>query len=84
MEFDKTRWSCPWNSDQNCTQNYARGSGGVRVWGVLGSREYQGCRRCQGSRGVGGVWGLGSIRDVGGFRGLGALVSMVCQVCLRV
>ena len=25
MEFDKTRWSCPWNSDQNCTQNSARG-----------------------------------------------------------
>ena len=25
MEFDKTQWSCPWNSDQNCTQNSARG-----------------------------------------------------------
>ena len=21
MEFDKTKWSCPWNSRQNCTQN---------------------------------------------------------------
>ena len=25
MEFDKTGWSCPWNSDQNCTENSARG-----------------------------------------------------------
>ena len=24
MEIDKTRWSCPWNSDQNCTQNSVR------------------------------------------------------------
>ena len=28
MEFDQTRWSCPWNSDQNCTQNSARGGEG--------------------------------------------------------
>ena len=28
MEFDKTRWSCSWNSDQNCTQNSPRGGGG--------------------------------------------------------
>ena len=24
LEFDKARWSCPWNSDQNYTQNSAR------------------------------------------------------------
>ena len=30
MEFDKTRWSCPWNSDQNCTHNSAGGGGGSR------------------------------------------------------
>ena len=24
MEFDKTRWSCSWNSDQNCAQNFTR------------------------------------------------------------
>ena len=23
MKFDKTKLSCPWNSDPNCTQNYA-------------------------------------------------------------
>ena len=38
MEFDKTRWSCPWNSDQNCTQNSAKGSkwvgGGPGVVGL--------------------------------------------------
>ena len=25
IEFKKTRWSCLWHSDQNCTQNSARG-----------------------------------------------------------
>ena len=44
MEFDKTRWSSSWNSDQNCTQNSARGWWGPRGWvgiglqGVLGDR----------------------------------------------
>ena len=33
MEFDKTKWSSPWNSDQNCTQISARGWG-VGGWGV--------------------------------------------------
>ena len=28
MEFDKTKWCCPWNSDQNCAQNSARGDRG--------------------------------------------------------
>ena len=39
MEFDKIRWSCPWNSDQDCTQNSARdwwglglGVGGGHGW----------------------------------------------------
>ena len=39
MEFDKTRWSCSWNSDQNSTQNSARG-----WWGpgdVGGSVSYE-------------------------------------------
>ena len=48
IEFHKTRWSCPWNSDQNCTQNSARGSwgpgggwvGGVGVVGVQGVGGY--------------------------------------------
>ena len=29
IEFNKTRWSCPWNNDQNWTQNSA-GGGGVQ------------------------------------------------------
>ena len=33
MEFDKTKWSCPWNNDQNCTQNSAGVGGG---WGSGG------------------------------------------------
>ena len=36
MEFDKTRWSCSWNSDQNCTQNFAGvvgvGCGVCLIW----------------------------------------------------
>ena len=51
MEFDKTKWSCPRNSDQNCTQNSARvwwrsgmvgvrgvGGGGGKGLGVVGVR----------------------------------------------
>ena len=43
MEFDKTKWPCPWNSDQNCTQNSARGwwvkgVGGGEGQGVGGGR----------------------------------------------
>ena len=52
MEFDKTRWSCLWNSDQNCTQNSARG-----WWGSRGG-WVEGCRGCVGP-GVGGVGGGG-------------------------
>ena len=36
MEFGKTRWSCSWNSDQNCTQNLATGWG-EGGWGGGGS-----------------------------------------------
>ena len=36
MEFDKTRWSCSWSSDQNCTQNSARRWWGPRGWGGWG------------------------------------------------
>ena len=47
MEFDKTKWSCPWNSDQNCTKNSARGWYGFKgVGGCVGL-------------GVRGVWGRG-------------------------
>ena len=40
MEFDKTRWSCPWNNDQNCTQNSVGvlGVKGSRGWGSRGGR----------------------------------------------
>ena len=68
MEFDKTRWSCPWNSDQNCTQNSSRGGRGEGVWGgmsrgggglvVVGSRGGEGLGRW-GSMGGGG---LGEVR----------------------
>ena len=37
MESNKTGWSCPWNSDQNCTQNSVRGCSGVESRG-FGSR----------------------------------------------
>ena len=37
MEFDGTGWSCPYNSDQNCTQNPAkRCRGGVECGGLGG------------------------------------------------
>ena len=48
MEFDKTRWSCSWNSDQNCTQNSDGGGWGPGGWvgmgvqGVVGSRGWCG------------------------------------------
>ena len=45
MKFDKTRWSCSCNSDQNCTQNSAGVEGGLGVVGVqvvAGLRGYQG------------------------------------------
>ena len=51
--IDKTRWSCPWNSDQNYTQNSARGwwgpGGWVGLW-VGGG----------GDPGSGGVQGVGA------------------------
>ena len=47
MEFDTTRGACPWNSDQNCTQNLAMLGGGL---GVVGVRD-------EGSLGVGGSGG---------------------------
>ena len=51
MELDKTRWCCPWNSDQNCTQNSARG------WWGQGGRG--------GRVGGGGVKGVGGGVDQG-------------------
>ena len=35
MELNKTRWSCPWNSDQNCTQN-CQGVVGTKGVGWVG------------------------------------------------
>ena len=63
MEFDKTKWSCPWNSDQNCTQNSAtglwgQGGRGVRV-GVAGDRGVV-SGGCQGVVGIRGNEGQGS------------------------
>ena len=54
MEFDKTKRSCPWNSDQNYTQNSAQGWG---LWGQ-GMEGPEGC----GGQGVEGqgVGGSGS------------------------
>ena len=53
MEFDKTRWSCPWNSDQNCTHNSARG-----WWGSRG-------RGGGGQGGRGGRVGVVEVKGVG-------------------
>ena len=50
MEFDKTRWSCPLNSDQNCTKNSARVLG-VKGIGIEGSKG--------GGLGMMGVYGVG-------------------------
>ena len=57
MEFDKTRWSCPWNSDQNCTQKVCQGVVGVK--GVGGGRV----------GGGGGQGGRGGREGVVGSRG---------------
>ena len=60
--IDKTRWSCPWNSDDNCTQNSARGWVGGCV-GVVGSRGWVG----RGGEGPGGGWvGVVRVQRVGG------------------
>ena len=54
MEFDKTGWSCPCNSDQNSArQSWGAGGVGFKVWGVLGCEV------------GGGSWG----GEVGGSRG---------------
>ena len=38
MEFDKDRWSCSWNSDQNCARGW-----GARGWeGYLGTGGFGG------------------------------------------
>ena len=58
MEFDKTRWyPAHRNSDQNCTQNSARGGGGL---GVVGVNRVVGVRGGGGGlRGGGGTLGSG-------------------------
>ena len=53
--IDKTRWSCPCNSDQNCTQTvYCGGPAGgwVGAGGVVGIQGWVG--RGGGDLGVGG------------------------------
>ena len=55
MVFDKTRWSCPCNSDQSRTQNFAKGEAG-RGGGRGGSR---------GGEGKGSRWGLGRLGSRG-------------------
>ena len=61
--IDKTRWSCPWNIDQNCTQNSAR-CGGVQGvvggWVGGGGGPGVGGKRVKGSRGLRVVEGPGS------------------------
>ena len=52
MEFNKTEWSCPWNSDQNCIQNSARGVGVCVECGGVWSSVY----------GYLGCGGLGGVR----------------------
>ena len=56
MEFDKTKWSCPGNRDENCTQNSARGQRGS---GGGGGQEVVGVRMWWGQGGGGGHWGRG-------------------------
>ena len=48
MEFDKTRWFCSWNSDQNCAQNYQGvvGAQGVGGYGGTGGDGVQGVGVC--------------------------------------
>ena len=51
IEFDKTSWYCPWNSDQNCIQNSARG-----WWGKGGC--WLGLVSASGGAGVGVTLGV--------------------------
>ena len=59
MEFYKTRWSCRWDSGQNCTLNFAGGVGGEGV-----GSEVQGV---VGGPGV-GVGGQGVVGSLGAIR----------------
>ena len=63
MEFDKTRWSCSWNSDQNYSHNSAGGPGvvGVGSQGVGDIRVGGG-----GAPGVVGPQGVGWVEGSGG------------------
>ena len=53
----KTRWSCRWNSLHSCTQNFAKGAGGLE----MGDRQCRGrgsrVEVWSGGLGVTGVWG---------------------------
>ena len=68
MEFDRTRWSCPWNSDQNYTKLPGGGGQGGRGGGGQGGRGGElkgrggriGLVEGQGGRG-GGVKGIGVV-----------------------
>ena len=82
IEFNKTRWSFPWNSDKNCTQNYVCGCPGV--WG---SRGHRGSRRCgvyevKRCRGPKGCRRSRKCRSPGG--GRGAALNHCLQIYLTV
>ena len=79
LYFDKTKWCCPWNSDQKFKQNSARWRWGSRSWGwwVQGHKGYW----VKGVRGQGekggrhpGLWGSGS--DVQMWWSLGSMGVM--------
>ena len=77
MEFETTRWSCPWRSDQNCKQNPARGWWGLRGWWVGGLGSAGG----PGSTGVVGLkwwWGSRGWYEVLGWWSMELLWSMEC------
>ena len=53
MEFHQPRWSCSWNSDQNCTQNFA---GVLGVGGSSGGRGFSGWKVLEGMGCLMTVW----------------------------
>ena len=81
MEFNKTLWSCPWNSDQKskfCQRvegvpGVGAGNEDCGVGGVLVESDRGGCP----SRGV--VWGCRS----GGYYGVLDVVAMGFQGSIR-
>ena len=90
MEFDNTRWSCPWNSDKNCTQNSARVGGGsgmveIRMWWGSGCGGGQGWwgRRSKGNGGgcPGGDGSRGSMGGVSRYHSIDLLQKLWLLYC---